>query len=86
MWLRITAYAISRTFDMTSHPGQPQLAMRCWLLLFRPVIDTLRCLQGHIRAQKAQTLDIPVFLVQKGHGCAITVTYTYGKSICFLIA
>ena len=49
----------------------------CRLLLFRPVIDTPRCLQGHIQAQKAQTLGISVFPVQKGHGCAITVTHMY---------
>ena len=75
MQLRITAYAISRTFDMTSHPRQPQLATHCQLLLFRPVINTPRCLQDRIRAQKARILSIPVFLVQKSHGFAITVTY-----------
>ena len=80
MWLHITAYAISRTFDMTSRPRQPQLAMCCWLLLLSPVIDKPRCFQGCIWAQKARTLDIPVFPVQKGHGCAITVTYIWKSS------
>ena len=51
--------------------------MHCRLLLFCPLIDSPQCLQGHIRAQKARTLDIPVFPVQKGHGCAITVTHIW---------
>ena len=59
---------------MTSHPGQPQLAMHCQLLLFRPVINTPQCLQGRIQTRKAWTLGIPVFLVQQGHGFAITMT------------
>ena len=75
MRLRITAYAIFQIFDMTSHPGQPQLAMPCQLLLFHPVINTPRCLQDRIWAQKAQILSIPVFPVQKSHGFAITVTH-----------
>ena len=58
MRLRITTYAISRTFDMTSCPGQPQLATRCQLLLFRTVVDTPRCLPGRIQALKARTLGI----------------------------
>ena len=49
MWLRITAYAISWTFDMMSHPGQPQLATRCRRLLFRLIINILRCLRDHIQ-------------------------------------
>ena len=80
MRLRITAYAISRMFDMTSRPGQPQLALRYWLLLFHPMIDTPQCLQGRIWALKAQTLGILVFPVQKGYGFAITVTH--GCNIC----
>ena len=74
MRLCITAYAISRMFDMMSHPGQPQLATCHWLLLFHPMIDTPQCLQGCIQAQKAQTLGILVFPGQKGHGFAISVT------------
>ena len=65
---------------MTSHPRQPRLAMRCQVLLFCPVTDTLRCLQGYIWARNARTIGIPVFLVQKGHGFAITVTYVH----CFM--
>ena len=61
---------------MMSHPGQPQLATHCRLLLFHPPIDTPRCLQGHIRARRAQTLGIPVFPIQKGHGFAITMAHT----------
>ena len=49
MWLRITAYAISQTFDMMSCPGQPWLATHCRLLLFRPVIDILQCLRDRIQ-------------------------------------
>ena len=59
---------------MMSRPGQPRLAMHYQLLLFHPVINTPRCLQGHIRALMAWTLGLPVFPVQKGHDFAITVT------------
>ena len=34
---------------MTSRPGQPQLATRCRLLLFRPVLNIPWCLRGHIK-------------------------------------
>ena len=49
MQLRITAYAISRTFNMMSHPRQPWLATHCRWLLFHPAIDIPRCLWDRIQ-------------------------------------
>ena len=49
MWLCITAYTISWTFNMTSCPRQPRLAMHCQLLLFCPIINIPQCLWDRIQ-------------------------------------
>ena len=76
MQLRITAYAVSQMFDMTSCPGQPRLATCYRQLLFHPVIDISRCLRDRIRGPEGPDNRYT------GLSCAKRSWLPYHRDIC----